>query len=496
MPTRRTVLAVATAMAGAGIAGCTDEQSTNSDDDDPEAGDENGNGGAELGVAAEWNAIRARVHDALALGIADEFSTGAAIVGDMLARFEGATGEWGAHEQLEATDHEAYEEFEEALEELRLEGLETASLDRTRTETGIADEQLRTAQRERLAHRNAIALEMGLFAARIADVAALARANRFDAAETVAGEADERWEDSIAHDELSAADADLYVAFEGELPGLASAAADEDVDAVVDGAEAAIDAAIDAAYVLAEDESAADAAALATFQAQGWDAAALASLSDVDPDGAAAVARDALQRFEGARVHDAVEDADHATYEAFESELEAYAEALEADDGVDEAAADFAAAALRAQFAVAGALEEAPGDDHGGGHDHDHDDLAGGPNVVDGVPEDVDHVVEMHAASFEPDELTIEAGETVAFEHVEGEPHTVTAYEDAIPDDAPYWASGGFDDEDAAREGWDDGRGAVVSGQSYVRTFEVAGTHEFCCIPHEAAGHVGRIDVE
>ncbi len=490
-------MALAAAAAGASIAGCTTDAGADSGDgNDDESAD--AAVGPELGVAAEWNAIRARVDDALALGVAEEFAVGAAVTGDTLARFEGATDEWGAHEQLEVTDHDAYEELEEALEELRLEGLAEADLKRTRTEAGIADEQLRNAQRRRLSHRNALVFDVGLFAARIGDVAGLAAAGAFEAAAEIADETTERWESSIVHDEVSAADVELYAAFEGELAGLETAAADGDLEAVESGADAATDAAFDAAYVLAEDDAAAHAAVLSAMQARGWDAAVLAALEGVDPETAAAVARGTLRRFEGARVHDAVGAADHATYEAFEGELETYADALETDEGVDPAAADFAAAALRAQFAVAGALEEAPGDDHGGGHGrgHDYDDLEGGPNVVEGVPEDVDHVVELHAASFEPDELTIGAGETVAFEHVEGEPHTVTAYEDAIPADAPYWASGDFDGEDAAREGWADGRGAVVPGRSYVRTFEVEGTHEFCCIPHEAAGHVGRIDVE
>ena len=45
------------------------------------------------------------------------------------------------------------------------------------------------------------------------------------------------------------------------------------------------------------------------------------------------------------------------------------------------------------------------------------------------------------------------AGDTVAFEHAAGEPHSVTAYGSGIPDDAEYWASGDFEGEDAAREG-------------------------------------------
>ncbi|RKD97523.1 DUF5059 domain-containing protein [Halopiger aswanensis] len=513
MATRRKLLALSAAVAGTAVAGCTggsDETGTNdsdSGDDDSNSSDSSGSeedemaAGPELGVAAEWNAIRARTADALALGIAEEFEVGGSVVGDTLARFEAATAEWGAHEQLEETDHEFYEEFEEAVEELRLEGLDEGDLERVRTEVGLADEQLQAAQRARLEEANALALEMALFGARVADIDVLATAGHFGAAETLAEETDERWESATVHDELSGTNGDLYAAFEGELPTLAEAASDENGDDVASAADAALTAAVDAAYELAADDAAAHAAQLATMQARAWDAAVLNDLEGVDAEAAADVMRDTFGRFESARSHEALEEADHATYEAFESELEAYIEALAAGEGVDEAASNFAAAAQRAQFAVAGALEEAPG--KGGEHGHEHEDghghqedLEGGPNVVDGVPEDADHVVEMHAVSFEPAEITISAGDTVAWEFVEGEPHSVTAYEDDIPEDAEYWASGDFESEDAAREGWDDGVGAVVDGQSYVRTFETVGEHEYVCIPHEAAGMTGTIVVE
>ena len=499
MATRRRLLAASALAVSTGIAGCIGDSNDDENDGNGESEEEQSDGSPELGVAAEWNAIRARVADARALGVAEAFSTGGAVVGDTLARFEAATDEWGAHEQLEETDHETYEEFEEALEELRLDGLEAADLERARTEADIADEQLQTAQRERLDEANALALEMALFGARVADVGVLATAGEFAAARTLAEETEERWESSTAHDELGSTNGDLYGAFEGELPTLAEAAGNEDREAVASAADAALTAAFDAAYELAADEAAADAAQLSVMQARGWDAAVLAALEDVDPETAAGVASDTVARFENARSHEALETADHDTYEAFEGELEGYTDALEADEGVDEAAADFAAAARRAQFAVADALEQAPGEGGEHGHDHDHDDhadLEGGPNVVEGVPDDADHVVEMHAVSFEPAEITVSAGDTVAWEFAEGEPHTVTAFEDDIPDDAEYWASGGFESEDAAREGWDDGVGAIVDGESYVRTFETVGEHEYVCIPHEAAGMVGTVVVE
>nr|WP_241658490.1 plastocyanin/azurin family copper-binding protein [Halorubrum sp. BOL3-1] len=102
----------------------------------------------------------------------------------------------------------------------------------------------------------------------------------------------------------------------------------------------------------------------------------------------------------------------------------------------------------------------------------------------------------MNAVAFEPERLTVSPGDTVAWAHNAGEPHNVVAHADEIPETADYWASGGFESEEAARTGWENGEGAVQSGQSYVRTFETAGTHEYFCVPHEAAGMVGSVTVE
>lgn len=132
--------------------------------------------------------------------------------------------------------------------------------------------------------------------------------------------------------------------------------------------------------------------------------------------------------------------------------------ALEEGGDVNGAAESFALASQYAQFALVDSVEKFPldldlagtadgsaGSSDGGGES----DLQGGPNVVDGVP-----------------------------------------------DDATYWASGGFDSEEAARSDWEDGKGAVQSGQSYVHTFDTTGAHEYFCIPHEDAGMVGTVIVE
>lgn len=109
------------------------------------------------------------------------------------------------------------------------------------------------------------------------------------------------------------------------------------------------------------------------------------------------------------------------------------------------------------------------------------------------------HTVEMtDQLVFDPAVLTIQPGDTVVWETVGSIGHSVTAYEAEIPGEAVYFASGGFESEDAARNSYRAGEpasGDVTEGMSYEHTFEVAGTYDYFCIPHESAGMVGTIQV-
>ena len=100
---------------------------------------------------------------------------------------------------------------------------------------------------------------------------------------------------------------------------------------------------------------------------------------------------------------------------------------------------------------------------------------------------------------YDPETITVSVGDTVTWENVGSVGHTVTAYEDNIPDGAAYWASGDFDSEQAARDAYvpgDTGAGDVPGGESWSHTFETAGVHEYFCIPHESAGMVGTVEVQ
>lgn len=95
---------------------------------------------------------------------------------------------------------------------------------------------------------------------------------------------------------------------------------------------------------------------------------------------------------------------------------------------------------------------------------------------------------------FDPDELTVAPGDTVVWETVGSVGHSVTAYEGELPSDAAYFASGGFDGEERARSGYPD-RGDVGTGETFEHTFEVEGTYDYFCIPHEPVGMAAALTV-
>ena len=412
--------------------------------------------------------FKARVEDALERYRLGEGAVAAETVRGLFETFEANEADF--HETLEETDESLYETFEED----HLDGLVTAFEE---SDDAAVEEHVTGIREALLSFETAVgstaqvsAVESAYMSARVFDAGVLDVVGESERAASVVESTFAHFEAGAGgfHEALEAADHDRYESFEAALDGAADAAG-EGGD-VTERARAFDDEAIEATYAVVG-------AAGGSYSAE-----------------ATAVVQDTFAHFEEARVHDMLEEADKGVYEEFETALDEYASALESGSDVDAAAERFGTAAVRAQFAVGGAPGAAPaGDSETGGEEPD---LEGGPNVVEGVPDDADHVVEMRAVAFEPAELTVEQGDTVAWKHAAGEPHNVVAYADELPDGATYWASGGFESEDAAREGWENGQGAVQSGQSYVRTFETAGEHEYFCVPHEAAGMVGTVVVE
>ncbi len=102
----------------------------------------------------------------------------------------------------------------------------------------------------------------------------------------------------------------------------------------------------------------------------------------------------------------------------------------------------------------------------------------------------------MSTSAFRPVEFAVAPGTTVVWKNTSKSTHTVTAYESAIPDEAEFFASGGFESTQAARDGWfENSGGGFSSGETYEHTFTVPGTYEYFCIPHEKTGMVGTIEV-
>ena len=110
---------------------------------------------------------------------------------------------------------------------------------------------------------------------------------------------------------------------------------------------------------------------------------------------------------------------------------------------------------------------------------------------------DEEYDVGMVADGYRPAELTASVGETVVWENTSSRVHTVTAYEGGIPEDADYFASGGYDDERTARDEWHANfGGALQTGDQFSHTFEVPGRYDYVCVPHEFGGMYATVFVE
>jgi len=124
---------------------------------------------------------------------------------------------------------------------------------------------------------------------------------------------------------------------------------------------------------------------------------------------------------------------------------------------------------------------------------------AAGCVATGGGLSEAEYDVGMSSNAFLPERYETTVGSEVVWGNTGSRAHTVTAYGDAIPDDADYFASGEFEEESAARTAYPRQKGIeggkLFGGETYAHTFEVAGTYSYFCIPHEPQGMVGRIVV-
>ncbi len=116
---------------------------------------------------------------------------------------------------------------------------------------------------------------------------------------------------------------------------------------------------------------------------------------------------------------------------------------------------------------------------------------------TEGGLREADYDIGMSANAFLPERYEATVGETVVWGNNGSRRHTVTAYDEALPQGADYFATGGFDSNEEARTAWFDGGGggAIAPGDTFSNTFDVPGEHGYYCIPHEDAAMVGVIVV-
>ena len=103
-------------------------------------------------------------------------------------------------------------------------------------------------------------------------------------------------------------------------------------------------------------------------------------------------------------------------------------------------------------------------------------------------------VVTMQGHSFEPDSMTVGAGELVTWTNDTDEAHTVTAVQDSLPQGADYFSSGGAPSEEDAND--DITAELIEPGETFEWTSGEPGTYSYYCIPHRGDGMEGTIVVE
>jgi plastocyanin len=101
------------------------------------------------------------------------------------------------------------------------------------------------------------------------------------------------------------------------------------------------------------------------------------------------------------------------------------------------------------------------------------------------------------ARRYEPESLTVAPGTTVVWRNTSSITHTVSAYDDGLPEGAAYFATGSVSSEREARDDWIGERtGVLYRGDTYEHTFEIPGVYTYFCVPHEPGGMVGEVVVE
>jgi plastocyanin len=117
--------------------------------------------------------------------------------------------------------------------------------------------------------------------------------------------------------------------------------------------------------------------------------------------------------------------------------------------------------------------------------------------TTSGVPVPVaDGVVTIQLADnlrFDPADVTVLVNTTVRWRNAGTAWHTVSAYEDRLPEGAPYFDSSGAESETTARQPPADGY--LQPGEIFEVTFPIPGDYHYFCVPHEGAEMKGVVRV-
>ena len=234
---------------------------------------------ADLGVVAEWNAIRTRLRDPVILGHAEEYAAGASVLSNIFERFEGASGENNAHERLEDTDEEHYEGFETALGDLR-SALESDDLDAAHDAMKDADKHLRGAQTQLTDKETVKQLTALVMGVHIKDVDVLLATDALDDATLEYNKIGTKFQDKGLYDMIAEADTEAADGVVDALDRAATAAEAGDKSKASDAGSEAFGAATQGLHAVV-DANVAGAAHMAALQGLGWDAAALSPIGSL-----------------------------------------------------------------------------------------------------------------------------------------------------------------------------------------------------------------------
>ena len=122
--------------------------------------------------------------------------------------------------------------------------------------------------------------------------------------------------------------------------------------------------------------------------------------------------------------------------------------------------------------------------------------VAGLAGCIGGAASSGDYDVGMTISTFRPRSIEVPPGTTVVWRNTSKHTHTVTAYEEILPQGTEYFASGGFETQSAAERAWaENGGGGIQPGSTFEHEFTEPGNYAYFCIPHEPSNMVGTVVV-